>query len=96
MLMQIVTLTKDYNMVAPEKQEIFNMVADIIATSLHIEKERVHIDSTLEDFGVDSLSMVEIILKLEEQFNIEIDDEKAEQLVNVREVVDYIYSLKDL
>lgn len=87
-------LTKDHKMVSPEKQETFNAVVDIIAATLHIEKERVHIDSTMQDFGADSLSMVEIILKLEEQFNIEIDDEKAEQLGTVREVVDYIHSLK--
>lgn len=82
-------------MVSPEKQDIFVTVADIVATTLHIEKAQVTLTSTLEDLGADSLSMVEIILKLEEKCGISIDDEKAEHLVNVKELVDYIYAVKN-
>jgi len=83
-------------MIPPEKQEIFHTIADIIATTLHIDKDRVRLSSTLQDLGADSLAMVEIILKLEEHFNIEIDDEKAEQLTTMHEVLDYICLLKGL
>lgn len=83
-------------MIPPEKQELFNAIATTIANTLHIDKTRVTASSTLQDLGADSLAMVEIILNLEEQFNIEIDDAKAEQLTNVQEVLDYLSSLKGL
>lgn len=83
-------------MIPPEKQELFDAIATTIASTLNIDKERVAPSSTLQDLGADSLAMVEIILNLEEQFNIEIDDAKAEQLTNVQEVLDYLYSLKGL
>jgi acyl carrier protein len=83
-------------MMSPEKKTLFNQIAEIIATTLHIAKSRVTLNATMHDLGADSLSMVEIILKLEEQFNIEIDDEKAEHLTNVQEVLNYISSLKGL
>ncbi|MCX5924710.1 MAG: acyl carrier protein [Candidatus Dependentiae bacterium] len=83
-------------MISVEQQETFHTIVDIIAATLHIEKGRIHVSSTLQDLGADSLAMVEIILKLEEQFGIEIDDEKAEHLTNVQEVLDYISTLKGL
>lgn len=86
----------DNKVTSPEKQEIVHSIIAIIASTLHIEKERVLLSSTLIDLGADSLAMVEIILKLEEQFSIEIDDEKAEQLANVQDVVSYICTLKGL
>ena len=50
--------------------------------------------STLQDLGADSLDMVEIIMKLEEQFGIEINDEDAEKLHNISDVVDYVQNLR--
>jgi acyl carrier protein len=81
-------------MVSPEKQETFDAIVAIITATLHIDKDKVKLSSTLQDLGADSLSMVEIILKLEDRFGIEIDDAKAEQLTNVQEVLDYISSLR--
>lgn len=75
-------------------QDTFNKVADIIAQKLSIDKSKITIQSTLQDLGADSLDVVEIIMKVEEQFNIEIDDEKAEQLKNVEDVVTYVDSLR--
>jgi len=82
-------------MVSPEKKETFDAIVDIITATLHIDKEAVKLNSTLQDLGADSLSMVEIILKIEDRFGVEIDDAKAEQLTNVQEVVDYISSLRN-
>jgi len=82
-------------MLSLEKQDIFTAVVDVVATTLHIEKKSVTLASTLQDLGADSLSMVEIILKLEEKCGISIDDEKAEHLVNMNDLVNYIYEVKN-
>ena len=51
--------------------ETFSKIADIIADKLGIEKKRITKESTLTDLGADSLDLVEIIMKLEEQFGIQ-------------------------
>lgn len=75
-------------------QDTFDKVADIIASTLSVDKKTVMPAATLEDLGADSLDTVEIIMKLEEQFGIEINDEKAESLHNVQDVVDYVHELR--
>ena len=70
--------------------ETFAKVADIVAEKLGIEKSRVTRESTLADLGADSLDLVEIVMKFEEQFGIEINDEDAEKMTTVSQVVDYI------
>jgi acyl carrier protein len=70
--------------------ETFAKVADIVAEKLGIEKSRITRESTLADLGADSLDLVEIVMKFEEQFGIEINDEDAEKMTTVSQVVDYI------
>lgn len=77
-----------------DKQTTQEKVFAIIADKLKIDKSSIHENSTLQDLGADSLALVEIIMKLEEQFGIEIDDEKAEKLKNVADVVNYVQSLR--
>lgn len=77
-----------------DMQDTFQKVADIIAQKLSIDKSKVTINATLQDLGADSLDIVEIIMKIEEQFNIEINDEKAEELKNVEDVVKYVDTLR--
>lgn len=69
-------------------------VTTIIAEKLHKEAGDVTNDSTLQDLGADSLDMVEIIMKLEEDLSVEISDEKAEQLFTVGEVIAYVHQLR--
>lgn len=71
-------------------EDTFTKVAALIADKLGIEKQRITKESTLTDLGADSLDLVEIIMKLEEQFAIEINDEDAQNLENVHQVVEYI------
>ena len=73
-----------------DKVDTQNKVIDIIVQKLKVEKNTVVPTATLQDLGADSLDMVEIVMKLEEQFGIEINDEDAEKLHNVQEVVDYV------
>lgn len=77
-----------------DKQNTQDKVFQIIADKLKIDKSSIKLDATLQDLGADSLALVEIIMKLEEQFNIEIDDEKAEKMRNVSDVVDYVQAIR--
>lgn len=77
-----------------DRSETYAKVAEIIAQKLKIDKNSVALQSTLQDLGADSLDMAEIIIKLEEQFGIEINDQDAEKLHNVNDVVDYVQNLR--
>lgn len=79
---------------ALERQDTTNKVTTIIAKQLNITPDQITGQSTLQDLGADSLDMVEIIMKLEEQFNVEISDEEAEKLNNIQEVIDYVHGLR--
>lgn len=48
--------------------------------------------SLMEDLGADSLTLVEMIMTMEDKFDIEIDDEEAEKIVSVQDAIDFIKS----
>ena len=74
--------------------DTYNKVVEIITQKIKVEKNAVTPASTLQDLGADSLDMVEIVMKLEEVFGIEINDEDAENLHNVQEVANYVQNLR--
>jgi acyl carrier protein len=66
-------------------------VKSIIVEQLGVDEEEVTLDASFtEDLGADSLDIVELVMAFEEEFGIEIPDEEAEKISNVREAVDYI------
>ena len=67
---------------------IFETVAAIIADKMGIEPQSISMNSNFEDLQVDSLAMVEIMLAIEDEFNITIDD--AEGIETVYDVVSYV------
>lgn len=70
---------------------IFDKVKATIAEQLGIEEDEITMDSSfIDDLGADSLDIVELIMALEEEFDIEIPDEDAEKITMVGNVVDYI------
>lgn len=73
-------------------QEIFNKVQSIVAEQLEIQdKETIKPESKFaEDLGADSLDVVELVMALEEEFDLEIPDEDAEKIATVQAAVDYI------
>jgi acyl carrier protein len=77
-----------------EKNDTYNKVVNIIAEKLGVSKNNVTGQSTLQTLGADSLDMVEIVMKLEEQFGMEINDEDAEKLASVNDVVEYVHGLR--
>ena len=75
-------------------QEIRTKVVAIIAEQLGIGQDAITDDATLDSLGADSLDRVEMVMKLEETFAVEIDDAAADSLKSVNDVVRYIESLK--
>lgn len=72
---------------------VFNRVKKIIADQLGLDENTIKMDSLfIDDLGADSLDVVELIMALEEEFDIEIPDEEAEKATKVGDVVDYISS----
>jgi acyl carrier protein len=75
------------------EQELFEKVKKIIVEQLGVNAEEVTTESSFtEDLGADSLDTVELVMALEEEFEVEIPDEDAEKLTTVRAVLDYIKS----
>ncbi|PIU67838.1 MAG: acyl carrier protein [Armatimonadetes bacterium CG07_land_8_20_14_0_80_40_9] len=71
--------------------DVFEQVKAIIVERLGVEPTAVTPEATfMEDLGADSLDVVELIMALEEEFNIEVPDEDAEKLETVSMVADYI------
>ena len=77
---------------AIDKNSIYTKVASIIAEQLGIGQENLDPHARLENLGADSLDQVEIIMKLEEEFDTEINDQDAEKLVTLHDAVNYIYN----
>ena len=68
-------------------------VCEIIAQQKRIPGEKVSVDSSFEELGLDSLDAVNILFELEGAFNIEISDDKAREIKNVRQMVDGVKTL---
>jgi len=70
---------------------VFDKVKEIIADQLGIDEEEIVNDASfIDDLGADSLDLVELIMALEEEFDMEIPDEDAEKISTVGDAVDYI------
>lgn len=66
-------------------------VKQIVAEQLGVEEDQVTNEASfMEDLGADSLDTVELVMALEEEFDIEISDEDAEKIQTVQDAVDYI------
>lgn len=75
------------------KEQIFDKVKAIIVDQLGVEANEVTSEASfIEDLGADSLDIVELIMALEEEFEIEVPDEDAEKLATVGDAVEYINS----
>jgi acyl carrier protein len=66
-------------------------VIEIVCEHLAVGKEKVtRSTSFIEDIGADSLDIVELVMELEEEFDIQIPDDQAEKIKTVGEAIDYI------
>ena len=72
-------------------EEVFEKVKEIIVNQLGVADNTVTLEASfIDDLGADSLDIVELIMALEEEFDLEIPDNDAEKVVTVGDVVDYI------
>lgn len=70
---------------------VFEKVRGIIADKLSIDEDDIKMETSfIDDLGADSLDIVELMLALEDEFEIEISDEEAENISTVSDVVEYI------
>lgn len=73
------------------EQEMIN----IIVEQLSVEKDKVVPNASfVDDLGADSLDLVELIMAMEEGFDIEIPDEDAEKIATVQDAIEYVQKLK--
>lgn len=69
----------------------FEKIQNIIAEVLNVDKDEITMDTTfIDDLGADSLDVFQIIMGIEEEFDLEIPTEKAENIVTVGDAVEAI------
>ncbi len=70
---------------------VFNKVREIICTQLDVEEDQVTMDASVTDnLGADSLDLVDLIMSIEDEFDIEVPDAELENLKTVGDLVRYI------
>ncbi|AZN40823.1 MULTISPECIES: acyl carrier protein [Paenibacillus] len=74
--------------------DVYDRVKRIVVDRLGVDESEVSLEASFkEDLGADSLDVVELVMELEDEFDMEISDEDAEKITSVGEVVNYISSL---
>lgn len=71
---------------------VFDKIKDIVAEQLGVEEGDIKEETSFDDLNADSLDIVELIMALEEEFDLEIPDEDAEKLTTVGAAVEYVKS----
>lgn len=73
------------------ENEILEKLKNIIVDQLGVENEQVVPGANfIDDLGADSLDIVELVMAIEEEFDIQIEDADAENIVTVKDVIEYI------
>jgi len=74
---------------------ILEQAKEVVAEQLSVDKDTIKPDSKfIDDLGADSLDIVELVMALEEKFDIEIPDSDAESIITLQNAVDYIEKIK--
>lgn len=69
---------------------VFDKIKNIICEQLEVEESQVTLESTFEDLGADSLDLFQVVIEIEEAFNIQL--ENAENIKCVKDAVEYVES----
>ena len=75
------------------QDELNKKVISVMAATQHISEDKITIESTFQELGIDSLDGINILFALESAFDINIPDEAAKQIRTVREMVDGVRQL---
>lgn len=74
-----------------QSEEVLAKLKELVMDRLNVEEDQIKSDASfVEDLGADSLDIVELIMGIEEEFDVEIPDEDAEKLTNVGEALAYV------
>ncbi len=77
-------------------EELFNSIKRMIVDQLGVDEDTISEDSSfVDDLNADSLDMVELVMAMEQEFDIEIPDDVAEKVVTVKDAVEYIQNLTE-
>ena len=69
---------------------------DIIVEQLSVDKEKVIAGASfVDDLGADSLDLVELIMAMEEEFDVEIPDEEAEKIATVQDAINFVNKIQE-
>ena len=72
---------------------VFEKVKEILCDQLDVEEEQVTLDASItDDLGADSLDVVDLVMSIEEEFDLEFPDEEVENIKTVGDIVKYIES----
>ena len=75
--------------------EIFKTMQDLIAEQFAIDTDEIGMDSSfVDDLGADSVDLVELVMAMEEEFDMEIPDEEAEKIVTVQNAIDFVAKIQ--
>ena len=72
---------------------VFDKIREIISDKLGISEDEITMDTSFEDLGADSLDIVELIMAIEEEYDVQVSDTEAEKAKTVGDVVKYINTL---
>ena len=75
--------------------EIFKTMQDLIAEQFAIDTDEIGMDSSfVDDLGADSVDLMELVMAMEEEFDVEIPDEEAEKIVTVQNAIDFVAKIQ--
>lgn len=78
-----------------DKKDTREKVISVCARVLRVEDDAIDAQKTFDQLGIDSLDKVEMVMRLEEAFNIHIDDDEFEAFAHIQGVVDYVHDLRN-
>lgn len=70
--------------------DILEKVIELVADKLNVDAKEITAETTFEDLGADSLDIVELVMALEEEFDLEISDDDADKISSIGDAVAYI------
>ena len=65
-------------------------IKEIIVRQLEVDGSQLNEDASITDLGADSLDTVELVMAIEEEFDIEISDADADNIITIKEIVDFV------
>lgn len=76
---------------------MFEKIRDLVAEKVGVEPEEITMETSFaDDLEADSITLFELVMSLEDEFNIEIDDESIEQIKTVGDIVNYLEEIKNI